>query len=106
MRIVWATQAIKELAHELSGGGRPTPENFDIQLRGAVEITFLRLWDDPSKVEVFPSGLRATATTIAPPYMFPPGVFYARQADANTIEIVGVEFDWDYWDTVDDGLDD
>ena len=106
MRIVWTTQAINELAHELSGKGRPTPEHFNAQLRGAVELTFLRLWDDPSKVEVFPSGIRATATTIAPPYMFPPGVVYARKTDEETIEIVGIVFDWDYWETVDDGLDD
>jgi hypothetical protein len=32
--------------------------------------------------------------------MFPPGVFYARQLDEDTIELIGVEFDWDYWDLI------
>jgi hypothetical protein len=32
--------------------------------------------------------------------MFPPSVFYARQMDAETIEMIGVDFQWDYWDHI------
>ena len=34
------------------------------------------------------------------PYMFPPSVFYARRLDEGTIEMIGVDFDWGYWDLV------
>ena len=37
-----------------------------------------------------------------PPYFFPPSVFYARQIDEDTIEMIGVDFEWDYWDRVSD----
>jgi hypothetical protein len=32
--------------------------------------------------------------------MFPPSVFYARRLDEETIEMIGVDFDWGYWDLV------
>lgn len=32
--------------------------------------------------------------------MFPPAVFYARQVGVETIEVIGVDFQWDYWDQV------
>jgi hypothetical protein len=37
-----------------------------------------------------------------PPYFFPPSVFYARRIDEDTIEMIGVDFEWDYWDQISD----
>jgi hypothetical protein len=36
--------------------------------------------------------------TIPAPPFFPPAVFYARPVDANTVELIGFEFDWDFAD--------
>ncbi len=35
-----------------------------------------------------------------PPYFFRPSVFYARQIDEDTIEMIGVDFEWGYWNQI------
>ncbi|MGA7269907.1 MAG: hypothetical protein WB239_02430 [Acidimicrobiia bacterium] len=86
---------------ELAADGRPSHELFESQLGQAVELTLSALWDDPSYVHVADaeSGIRTVLTAPVPPYMFPPGVFYARLAEEDVVELIGLEFDWDYdWD--------
>ena len=96
-----------ELTTELEGDGRPTIDHFETQLGHAVELTFEHFWDDPSKVVPLDDvpGVRTVQTISPAPHMFPPGVFYARLVDDNTIELIGVEFDWDYWQLIDDDPD-
>jgi hypothetical protein len=93
-----------ELTAQLASEGRPSVEQFEAQIGEAVELTLVHFWEDPSRVlevdEV--PGVRTVQTVSPAPHMFPPGVFYARQFDEETIELIGVEFDWDYWDLIAD----
>lgn len=89
----------QRLATELAPEDRPSLSNFETQLGSAVELTLSSLWDDSSYVVVVDrqADIRAVVTVPVRPFMFPPGVFYARRADDNTIELIDVEFDWDFW---------
>lgn len=91
-----------ELTTQLEGEGRPTIEHFEAQLGQAVELTLRFFWDDPTRVlqvDDVPE-VRTVQTITSRNGMFPPGVFYARQLDSETIELIGVDFDWGYWDLV------
>lgn len=63
---------------------------------------FSAFWDDPTLVPAVDeeSGIRITLIAPPKPYMFPPSVFYARQLDEETIEMIGIDFEWDYWDQI------
>ena len=75
---------------------------FEDQLAPIAELVFSAFWGDPTLVPTVDAGSGIRITLIAPPapYMFPPSVFYARQLDPETIEMIGVDFQWDYWDHV------
>lgn len=87
------------LDSQLSGDGRPTRQQFEDRLARAVELTLIAFWGDPTYVPLVDpaSGIHSTLTSPDPTGMFPPGVFYARRASADEIELLGVDFDWDFW---------
>jgi hypothetical protein len=91
-----------ELTAQLEDDGRPTMEQFEAQLGQAVELTLRFFWDDPTKVlpvDLVPE-VRTVQTITSRNGMFPPGVFYVRHLDNDTVELIGVDFDWGYWDLI------
>lgn len=91
-----------ELTAQLEDDDRPTLEQFEAQLGQAVELTLRFFWDDPSRVlpvDDVPE-VRTVQTITSRNGMFPPAVFYARQLDSDTLELIGVDFDWGYWDLI------
>ncbi len=102
MEVIRSEHFKRQVAAELDREGRPSVEQFDQQLAHVAELTFSAFWSDPTIVPTADneSGVRITLITPPRPYMFPPSVFYARQIDDNTVEMIGVDFEWDYWDRV------
>jgi hypothetical protein len=92
----------RQVAAELDIEGRPSVEQFEDHLAPIAELVFSSFWEDPTLVPTVDdaSGIRITLIGPPAPYMFPPSVFYARQIDAETIEMIGVDFQWDYWDHI------
>lgn len=91
-----------ELTAQLEEDDRPAIEHFEAQLGQAVELTLRFFWDDPTRVvqvDEVPE-VRTVQTIRSRNGMFPPGVFYARQLNTDTIELIGVDFDWDYRDLI------
>jgi hypothetical protein len=95
VRSAWFTEA---LAVELSLEGRPSIAQFEDVLGEAVELTLATLWNDGRYVQVADSehDIRVTATIPVLPF-FPPAVFYAWPLDAETLELIAFEFDWDFY---------
>lgn len=103
MRVVRSEHFKRRIAAELDIDGRPQPEQFERFARAA-ELTFEAFWNDPTRCPTADdeSDIRITLLSPPAPYLFPPTVFYARQRDAHTIEMIDVEFEWDYWSEVSD----
>jgi hypothetical protein len=102
MRVVRSGHFDRQVAAELDLAGRPSVSQFEDQLAPIAELILSAFWDDPTLVPTADeeSGIRITLITPPAPYMFPPSVFYARRLDEETIEMIGVDFDWGYWDLV------
>lgn len=102
MRVVRSGHFERQVAAELDIEGRPNVAQFEDQIAPIAELVFSTFWDDPTLVPTADddSGIRITLIAPPSPYMFPPTVFYARQLDGETIEMMGVDFEWDYWDKV------
>lgn len=100
MRVVRSGHFERQVAAELDIEGRPSVEQFEDQLAPIAELVFSAFWEDATLVPPVDdeSGIRITLIAPPAPYMFPPSVFYGRQVDAETIEMIGVDFQWDYWD--------
>ncbi len=103
MRVVRSEHFTRRVAAELDIEGRPTLAQFERFARAA-ELTFEAFWDDPTRCPSADdeSDIRITLLSPPPPYFFPPTVFYARQLDSDTIEMIDVDFEWDYWSQVSD----
>ena len=102
MRVVRSGHFERQVAAELDIEGRPSVGQFEDQLAPIAELVFSAFWGDPTLVPTVDaeSGIRITLIVPPAPHMFPPSVFYARQLDPETIEMIGVDFQWDYWDHV------
>ena len=97
-----------ELDYELSGDVRPSRDHFVRLLQEAVELHARVFWDDDTLTPTVDdeSGIRTIQTRPVPPYIFPPGVFYAVEQDPDTVVVLSVEFDWDFWKRLEDHPDD
>lgn len=104
MRVVRSGHFERQVAAELDDEERPSVEQFEDQLAPIAELVFSTFWDDPTLVPIADetSGVRIALISPPAPYMFPPSVFYARQVDEETIQMIGVDFDWGYWDLVEE----
>jgi hypothetical protein len=102
VRVVRSGHFERQVAAELDIEGRPSVEQFEDQLVPIAELVFKAFWDDPTLVPTadVESGIRIALISPPAPSMFPPSVFYARRLDEGTIEMIGVDFDWGYWDVV------
>lgn len=102
MRVIRSGHFDRQVAAELDIKGRPSVRQFEDQLAPIAELVFSAFWDDPTLVPAVDeeSGIRITLIAPPKPYMFPPSVFYARQLDEETIEMIGIDFEWDYWDQI------
>lgn len=102
MRVVRSGHFERQVTAELDIEGRPSVNQFEDQIAPIAELIFRAFWDDPTLVSTADeqSGIRITMIAPPAPYMFPPSVFYARRLDEDTIEMIGVDFDWGYWDVV------
>ena len=98
MEVVRSDGFGKALAAELNVEGRPSLEQFEDALGEAVKLTLASLWDDDRYVQVADPeyDIRVAATIAVQPF-FPPAVFYARPLDAETVELIAFEFDWDFY---------
>ena len=103
MEVVRSAHFNHQVEAELDVEGRPTLEQFK-RFAAAAELTFGAFWDDPTRCPTAydDSDVRITLMSPPPPYFFPPSVFYARQIDDDTIEMIGVDFEWDYWNQISD----
>jgi hypothetical protein len=95
---------LAQLDEELSREGRPDRTHFESQVKPVVELTLSAFWGDDTITPIadVDTGVRVMMTGLIPPHMFPPGIFYAVQLDEVAILVVGAEFDWTYWEQVDD----
>lgn len=100
MRVRRTSNFNRELDHELSGDGRPSRKQFEERLAGAVELTLSAFWADPTYVPLLDeeAQIYGVRTNADPTGIFPPGVFYARRVSDDVIELLGVDFDWEFWD--------
>lgn len=85
------------LARELRPDGRPSIAQFDEILGEGVELTFRVFWDDEPTVQKV-GGIRVVTTGLVPPFVFPPASFYAHQPEPTVIELLDVEFDWEFFE--------
>ena len=104
MRVVRSGHFERQVAAELDFEGRPSVQQFEDRLAPIAELVFASFWEDPTLVPTVDdhSGIKIALIAPPAPFMFPPSVFYARQVDADTIEMIGVDFQWDYWDQVEE----
>ena len=106
MRVVRSGHFERQVAAELDIEGRPSVEQFEEQLVPIAILVFSTFWADPTLVPTVDeeSGIRITLIAPPAPYMFPQSVFFGRQVDPETIEMIGVDFQWDYWHQVGEDL--
>jgi len=102
VEVLWTDFFWDGLEHELDHDGRPTRAHFEKVLMPGVDLALRTFWGDPTITPVVDpdSGMRSVKTELVPPGMFPPGAVYALPLDENRIAVIGVGFDWDYWDDI------
>lgn len=85
---------------QLAPDDRPSVDAFERILAPVIEMILINLWDDSSYVTVVDEAndVRVATTMTVPPHAFPPCAYFAQRVDDETILLLSLSFDWEFWD--------